>query len=79
MQIQKFLTVTIDANEPLEALMRFHRIDAEVINNRILDKPLFVTQHPTKLYARKNCPLGTHCTYASFSLSTKAAVSLGQQ
>lgn len=29
-QLKKFLTVTIDANEPLEALMRFMRIDTEI-------------------------------------------------
>jgi len=32
-QVEKYVTVTIDANEPLEALLRFHKIDAEVINN----------------------------------------------
>ncbi len=32
-QIEKFVTVTIDASTPIEALLRFHKIDAEVINN----------------------------------------------
>lgn len=29
-QLQKFLTITIDANEPMEALLRFRRIDSEI-------------------------------------------------
>lgn len=33
MQIQKFVTVTIDANNPIDALLRFHKIDAEIITN----------------------------------------------
>lgn len=33
MQIQKFVTVTIDANSPIDALLRFHKIDAEIITN----------------------------------------------
>lgn len=33
MQLQKFVTVTIDADSPIEALLRFHRIDSEVIAN----------------------------------------------
>lgn len=33
MQTQKFVTVTIDANSPIEAILRFHKIDAEVISN----------------------------------------------
>ena len=32
-QVEKFLTVTIDADSPIEALLRFHKIDAEVISN----------------------------------------------
>jgi len=32
-QVQLYLTVTIDANNPIEALLRFHKIDAEVIAN----------------------------------------------
>ena len=32
-QVQKFLTVTIDCNTPIEALLKFHKIDAEVITN----------------------------------------------
>ncbi len=32
-QLQKFITITIDAAEPLEALMRFHKIDAEIAEN----------------------------------------------
>ena len=32
-QVQKFLTVTIDSNTPIEALLRFHKIDAEIITN----------------------------------------------
>ena len=32
-QEEKFLTVTIDAATPIEALLRFHKIDAEVIDN----------------------------------------------
>lgn len=33
MQVQKYITVTIDANSPIEALLRFHKIDAEIITN----------------------------------------------
>lgn len=33
MQIQKFITVTIDSNSPIDALLRFHKIDAEIITN----------------------------------------------
>lgn len=33
MQVQKYVTVTIDANSPIEALLRFHKIDAEIITN----------------------------------------------
>lgn len=33
MQVQKFITVTIDADTPVDALLRFHKIDAEVITN----------------------------------------------
>ena len=33
MQIQKFVTVTIDADSPIDALLRFHKIDAEIITN----------------------------------------------
>lgn len=32
-QVQKYLTVTIDSNTPIEALLRFHKIDAEIITN----------------------------------------------
>lgn len=32
-QVEKFVTVTIDAPTPIEALLRFHKIDAEVIAN----------------------------------------------
>ena len=32
-QVEKFVTVTIDASTPLEALLRFHKLDAEVIDN----------------------------------------------
>jgi len=32
-QVEKFVTVTIDASTPIEALLRFHKIDAEVIDN----------------------------------------------
>lgn len=32
-QVEKFLTVTIDADTPIEALLKFHKIDAEIINN----------------------------------------------
>lgn len=32
-QVEKFLTVTIDASTPIEALLRFHKIDAEVMEN----------------------------------------------
>lgn len=33
MQTSKFITVTIDADTPIDALLRFHKIDAEVIQN----------------------------------------------
>lgn len=33
MQMQKYVTVTIDADSPIEALLRFHKIDAEIITN----------------------------------------------
>lgn len=33
MQMQKYITVTIDADTPIEALLRFHKIDAEIISN----------------------------------------------
>lgn len=33
MQVQKYVTVTIDANNPIDALLRFHKIDAEIITN----------------------------------------------
>ena len=33
MQIQKYITVTIDADSPIDALLRFHKIDAEIITN----------------------------------------------
>lgn len=33
MQIHKFITVTIDADTPIEALWRFHKLDAEIITN----------------------------------------------
>jgi ribosomal protein S19E (S16A) len=33
MQIHKFITVTIDADTPIEALLRFHKLDAEIITN----------------------------------------------
>lgn len=33
MQLQKFITVTIDADNPIDALLRFHKIDAEIITN----------------------------------------------
>ena len=33
MQIQKYVTVTIDADSPIDALLRFHKIDAEIITN----------------------------------------------
>ena len=33
MQVQKYVTVTIDADTPIEALLRFHKIDAEIILN----------------------------------------------
>lgn len=33
MQIQKYITVTIDADNPIDALLRFHKIDAEIITN----------------------------------------------
>lgn len=32
-QQSKYITVTIDSDSPYEALLRFHKIDAEVINN----------------------------------------------
>lgn len=32
-QVTKYVTVTIDADMPIEALLRFHKIDAEVITN----------------------------------------------
>lgn len=32
-QKEKFITVTIDADTPLEALLQFHKVDAEVIDN----------------------------------------------
>jgi len=31
MQVEKFLTVTIEAENPIEALLRFHKIDVEVV------------------------------------------------
>lgn len=33
MQLQKYVTVTIDAGNPIDALFRFHKIDAEIITN----------------------------------------------
>jgi len=33
MQVEKFLTVTIEADTPIEALLRFHKIDVEIIDN----------------------------------------------
>lgn len=33
MQTQKYVTVTIDADTPIEALLKFHKIDAEIITN----------------------------------------------
>ena len=33
MQTEKYVTVTIDADTPIEALLRFHKIDAEIITN----------------------------------------------
>jgi len=33
MQVEKFVIVTIDADTAIEALLRFHKIDAEVIEN----------------------------------------------
>ena len=33
MNLQKYITVTIDANSPIEALLRFHKLDVEVIQN----------------------------------------------
>lgn len=33
MQIQKYITVTIDADSPIDALLKFHKIDAEIITN----------------------------------------------
>lgn len=32
-QVEKYITVTIDADTPIEALLRFHKIDAEIIAN----------------------------------------------
>jgi len=32
MQVEKFLLVTIDADTPIEALLRFHKVEAEVIS-----------------------------------------------
>lgn len=32
-QVEKYITVTIDAATPIEAILRFHKIDAEVIYN----------------------------------------------
>ena len=32
-QVEKYITITIDAATPIEALMKFHKIDAEVISN----------------------------------------------
>jgi hypothetical protein len=32
-QVEKYLTVTTDADTPIEALLRFHKIDSEVIQN----------------------------------------------
>lgn len=32
-QVEKYITVTIDAATPIEALLRFHKVDAEVITN----------------------------------------------
>lgn len=32
-QVEKFVTVTIDAATPIEALLRFHKLDAEIIDN----------------------------------------------
>ena len=31
MQVEKFLTVTIEADSPIEALLRFHKIDSDVV------------------------------------------------
>lgn len=33
MNLQKYITITIDANSPIEAILKFHKIDAEVIQN----------------------------------------------
>ncbi len=33
MQVEKFVTVTIDADTPIEALLKFHKIDVEIIEN----------------------------------------------
>jgi len=33
MIVQKYMTVTIDADSPIEALLKFHKIDAEIITN----------------------------------------------
>lgn len=33
MQVQKYATVTINADSPIDALLRFHKIDAEIIAN----------------------------------------------
>ncbi len=46
-QVEKYLTVTIDAASPIEALMRFRKIDSEIIDNlrkigsdgRVLETP----------------------------------------
>jgi hypothetical protein len=32
-QVEKFVTVTIEADSPIEALLRFNKIDIEIINN----------------------------------------------
>jgi len=32
-QTEKFVLVTIDANSPIDAILRFHKIDAEVLDN----------------------------------------------
>lgn len=32
-QTEKYVTVTIDADSPIDALLRFHKIDAEIITN----------------------------------------------
>lgn len=33
MKVEKFVTVTIDADSPIDAILKFHKIDAEVITN----------------------------------------------